>query len=167
MKPLTSVCNKENTSKASIYRWFVEFKVGWINWWTTWSKTENCSTAENLTRVQSLITEHSQYTIQRTLGIGSRFKNCTWGTTDEKCMCLGITPFTGIPKTLNKLENIIRRIIFKIMTWWVVHTILWYSNATGILYLVWSDEDDPTPTTLKKQLLDEQGHSHCKLVLVH
>jgi len=167
MERLTLAFGEEKPSRATIYRWFAEFKRGrnFLSDELREAKPKIAVTAENVARVQTMINEdpHCTYsTIQMTLGIGSaavskilheelRMKKvvCRWVphhlTEFQKSERVRISR-----DTLNMLESGGHRIISKIVTGDETY-IPFYDTPTRQESRVWIHEDDPTPTTPKKQ----------------
>lgn len=167
MERLTLAFGDEKPSRATIYRWFAEFKRGRVTVTDEprEAKPKTAVTSDNIARVQRMITEdpHCTYSaIQTTLGIGSaavskilheelRMRKivCRWVphqlTEFQKSERVRISK-----ETLNLLENGGHRIISKIVTGDETY-IPFYDTLTRQESRVWVHEDDPTPTTPKKQ----------------
>lgn len=164
---LQQAFGEEAPSRASVFRWYAEFKRGRSSLSDEARPGRPCSsvTPENIAKVQRLIEEDPRCTyqmIEETLGIGS----ATVHTILHEHLHLKKVVMRWVPhqltdfqkaervricrETLKMLNDGGHRIISKIITGDETY-ISFYDVPTRQESRVWIHEDAPTPVTVKKQ----------------
>lgn len=164
---LQKAFEEESPSRATVFRWFSEFKRGrqYLNDENREGRPKSAVTSKNIEAVKRMVEEdpRSSYTmIQESIGIGSAAveKILHAELKMKKVVCRWVphqlTDFQKSERvrisrqTLQMLEHGGHRIISKIVTGDETY-IPFYDAPTRQESRVWIYEDDPTPTTPKRQ----------------